>query len=204
MQASLAEIDKLHGLLKSALRPSVYGETTIDQVPQFRETNAWREKRYSGKVAFWLWSSPMAGQILDNKRKSPVHQLRDVGDSDNSGWMSWQEAWDRVRGENTFKMISVGVAFYWGSRTHLDQIFRAEWCGNGIEKAAHPHWHADCAVIGADLGISRFHFGMGGWDHAGEHSACWQIHPGKVNEIVNWALKTIQYCREQLCHYPPN
>jgi hypothetical protein len=103
-----------------------------------------------------------------------------------------------------YTLQEAGFAFYCGPRTQLHKVFRAEWSIGGIERAAHPHWHADCTIIGSNLGISRVHFGMGGWSHKGEGNACWHAPAEGIDTILDWAVKTLHYCREQLEHYPPN
>lgn len=201
MQCRLGEIDKLHGILVHEMSPAIYGATRIDQSPRFRETAAWREEGFEGALEFSLWNEPLAAQVRDNGR--PVHELRDVGDNSASGWFSWHEEWKKLRGETAYTLVDVGLVFSWGPRTQLDQLFRAEWTANGIAHAAHPHWHADCAVLGTEYGIDRIHFGMGGWNNSTTRIECWQVEVDRPESVREWAVKTLFYCRDQLQRYPP-
>lgn len=203
MECRAGEIERFHGLLNAAIRGCIYGDTVINQRPDYRATSAWKKPGFHGELGFDLWSEPMAGQVFSDDRR-PVHQLRDVEVNDSLGWVAWHDSWIRPKPTENFAMVASSLTFYWGPRTRLDKIFRAEWSADGIAEAAHPHWHADCTVIGSDLGISRLHFGMGGWRHAGHETACWQLRPLNPDEVREWAVKTMEYCRQQLMHYPPS
>jgi len=45
--------------------------------------------------------------------------------------------------------------------------------------------------------LSGLHLGMGGWDHPGEHPACWQWSPHSVDALVEWAARTLCLARAE-------
>ena len=190
METRIAEVGKFHTFLNAAFGAHIVGDTLIDQAAHFRGLDAWTKLHYDGEVVFQLWSEPLESQVYTPDRR-PVHQLRDVGnDLTGEGWVSWRERWRKKHGDKSYKLVDANLAFFWGPRTQLGQIFRAEWstAGSGSNQAAHPHWHCDAEVRSADLTISDIHFGMAGWAFGELCPQSWQTYPS-----VSSALQPLRH-----------
>jgi hypothetical protein len=200
MKCTAAKIQKLHGLLQSEFSDHAVGNLQIDHRPPGGGMR-WDKRGYSGEIVFDLWSSPQVWSV----GRRPVQQLRPLLGDELLAWFSWREKWMKVTGEDEYHLVSAAITFGWGPSTEVVQVFRAEWCGKGrgIEGAAHPHWHCDCVVQDSRLTISRIHLGMGGWTGEGAKNACWQSYPEDDASIRRWAIRTLEYSREQFANYPP-
>ena len=139
MRCKAAVIDKIHGLLQVDLAMHVIGDTEITQPPPRYRSAAWKKLHAEGPFSFDLLADPLSIQVFSPSRR-PMHELKQVGNGDVLGWVSWHERWNKTRGADEYSLIDASFSFCWGPRTQLDQLFRAEWslAGNVAERAAHP------------------------------------------------------------------
>jgi hypothetical protein len=194
-------VDKLHELLVRSFSQHVDGRLTIKCTNGYNAD--WLRSQNHGTVIYDLFSD-MGTTLRAEHRYGAFAAPLSGYDAFASAcaWVSWHEEWEKTMRQ--FRLMRAGFTFAWGpSRDVRDTLFRAEWEQCGTNNAAHPHWQVDTLLPDSDISVSKIHFGMSGWQGDGPSPQCWQAVARCDADVIQWAIRSLEYARQQINDYLP-